>query len=339
MGEQAVHTLRPDRHFDTIASRGGIVASQRELAEVVAALCGGTACALVSRKAGEGLMGMLRSLPAEAGGLATGDGVAFVPSLSVGDGLCVHACDLRTLAKGRGDGDASGLWVADNTLAGPWLCRPLQMGFDVVVEDLRDWLGVDAYALAARSDRQLHLAAGLCGADLDATGLARASERLATTSLLAQRRCDAALTLAHFLDVHPLVEWVSYPGLPQDQANDAARRCLEHGFGALVIFRLAGGCGAEGANRAFAAAAQRGWLAQPSEPCGTRSVIGRACSLSGAPALEDEGEPVLYVRCGTETPLDIVEAVESALATLVPSVPRCSGYQTHPDLESNRTLE
>ncbi|MBW2095820.1 MAG: O-acetylhomoserine aminocarboxypropyltransferase/cysteine synthase [Deltaproteobacteria bacterium] len=59
-----------------------------------------------------------------------------------------------------------------------------------------------------------------------------------TLPLRMQRHCDNALKIAHFLDNHPLVRWVRYPGLEKDPAHEAASRQFKHGFGGMVVFGI-----------------------------------------------------------------------------------------------------
>jgi O-acetylhomoserine (thiol)-lyase len=64
---------------------------------------------------------------------------------------------------------------------------------------------------------------------------------LETLSLRAQRHADNALALAEWLEAHPAVAWVSYPGLEGHPSHRRARRYLRNGFGAVLAFGLEGG--------------------------------------------------------------------------------------------------
>ncbi|MGI9605002.1 MAG: O-acetylhomoserine aminocarboxypropyltransferase/cysteine synthase family protein [Acidimicrobiales bacterium] len=64
---------------------------------------------------------------------------------------------------------------------------------------------------------------------------------LETLSLRVQRHVDNALDLARWLDAHPGVEWVSYPGLESHPSHEIAGRLLDNGFGAVLSFGVAGG--------------------------------------------------------------------------------------------------
>jgi OAH/OAS sulfhydrylase len=64
---------------------------------------------------------------------------------------------------------------------------------------------------------------------------------LETLSLRVQRQADNALELARWLDDHPDVSWVSYPGLEQHPSHGLAKRYLRHGYGCVLTFGLRGG--------------------------------------------------------------------------------------------------
>ncbi|MBU2590885.1 MAG: PLP-dependent transferase, partial [Nitrospinae bacterium] len=55
------------------------------------------------------------------------------------------------------------------------------------------------------------------------------------------RHCENALDIAKFLKDHNSVEWVRYPGLPDDPAYSIAKRYLNKGFGGMVVFGVKGG--------------------------------------------------------------------------------------------------
>ena len=67
---------------------------------------------------------------------------------------------------------------------------------------------------------------------------------LETLSLRVQRHADNALELARWLQDHPAVDWVNYPGLPQHPSHARARRYLRNGYGAVLSFGIRGGAAA-----------------------------------------------------------------------------------------------
>jgi O-acetylhomoserine (thiol)-lyase len=64
---------------------------------------------------------------------------------------------------------------------------------------------------------------------------------LETLSLRVQRHCDNTLALAKWLERHPQVSWVSYPGLESHPHHARARKYLRNGFGAVLSFGIKGG--------------------------------------------------------------------------------------------------
>jgi O-acetylhomoserine (thiol)-lyase len=64
---------------------------------------------------------------------------------------------------------------------------------------------------------------------------------LETLSLRVQRHADNALAVARWLEQHPKVTWVSYPGLPSHPYHANAKKYLRNGFGGVLSFGIAGG--------------------------------------------------------------------------------------------------
>jgi O-acetylhomoserine (thiol)-lyase len=64
---------------------------------------------------------------------------------------------------------------------------------------------------------------------------------LETLSLRVQRHVDNALELAKWLNAHPKIQNVDYPGLPDNKYHSLAKKYLKHGFGGVLAFTLKGG--------------------------------------------------------------------------------------------------
>ncbi len=64
---------------------------------------------------------------------------------------------------------------------------------------------------------------------------------LETLHVRMPRHCSNAQAIAEFLDAHPAVEWVNYPGLPGHPSNGNAKKYLPHGAGAIMGFGIKGG--------------------------------------------------------------------------------------------------
>ncbi len=65
-----------------------------------------------------------------------------------------------------------------------------------------------------------------------------------TLSLRVQRHSDNALAVARYLESHPKVEWVAYPGLESHPTHENAKKYLQNGFGGVVVFGVKGGLAA-----------------------------------------------------------------------------------------------
>ncbi|HEY76123.1 MAG TPA: cystathionine gamma-synthase [Thermoflexia bacterium] len=149
---------------------------------------------------------------------------------------------IADLAHARG-----ALVVVDNTFATPFGQRPLTLGADVVVHSTTKYLGghsdVVGGAVVTR-DESIHQrlaflqnAAGAVPGPFDCWLVLRGIKTLA----LRMRAHEAnALALARFLEDHPAVEQVFYPGLPSHPQHELARRQMDN-FGGMVSFRVRGG--------------------------------------------------------------------------------------------------
>ena len=170
--------------------------------------------------------------------------------------------------------------MVDNTMASPWLCRPIEHGVDIVVHSLTKYLGghgnsiggiiVDsgnfdweasgrfpqmvepdesyhgvkfvetfgelAYIVKARVQvlRDLGAAISPMNAFLILQGIE-------TLPLRMQRHCENAAMIAEFLDQHPKVGWVTYPGLESHASHETAKKYFTGGFGGMIGFGVSGG--------------------------------------------------------------------------------------------------
>lgn len=136
--------------------------------------------------------------------------------------------------------------IVDNTFATPFNQRPLELGIDVVVHSATKYLGGhhDITAGCVVSTRELieqmwrfSIVAGATMSPFDAWLLLRG---LRTLPLRVERHNSNALALARFLEAHPKVERVHYPGLESHPQHELARRQME-GFTGMLGVELRGG--------------------------------------------------------------------------------------------------
>jgi O-acetylhomoserine (thiol)-lyase len=171
--------------------------------------------------------------------------------------------------------------VVDNTFATPFLCRPIEHGADVVVHSATKWIGGHGTSIGGvvvdggrfdwgSADRfrsfyvdpepayhglsfastfgNIAFAIRLRVMLLRDLGPALSPfnsflflQGLETLNLRIRRHSESALQVARFLEQHPAVEWVSYPGLPSHPSHEQGKRYLEGGFGGVLTFGVRGG--------------------------------------------------------------------------------------------------
>ena len=139
--------------------------------------------------------------------------------------------------------------VADNTFASPWIQRPLELGFDVVMHSTTKYLNghsdvIGGIAVVSGEERNaqlrerlafLHNAIGSIAGPFDSFLVLRG---IKTLDLRMRRHCENALELAGWLEGHPKVRQVRYPGLKSHPQHELAQRQMR-GFGGVITFDLA----------------------------------------------------------------------------------------------------
>jgi len=137
------------------------------------------------------------------------------------------------------------LSVSDNTFATPWIQRPIEFGFDIVVHSATKYLNghsdlVSGVAVVGENkelgDRMWFLqnSVGAIAGAFDSFLVLRS---LKTLALRMERHCANALELARWLEEQPQVEKVMYPGLKSHPQHDLARTQMR-GFGGMVSIVL-----------------------------------------------------------------------------------------------------
>ncbi|MFG1428131.1 O-acetylhomoserine aminocarboxypropyltransferase [Roseixanthobacter glucoisosaccharinicivorans] len=273
----------------------------------------------------------------------------FTESIANPGGVVTDIAAISQIAK------AAGLpLIVDNTLATPYLWRPIEHGADIVIHSATKFLGghgnsiggviVDAgtfnwsatdrypflskprpeyqgivlhetfgnfaFAIAARvlGLRDLGPALSPFNAFLILTGIE-------TLTLRMKQHSENALAVAKFLAAHPAVEWVSYPGLPEDKYHALARKYLPKGAGAVFTFGLKGGY--EAGVKLVSHVELFSHLANIGD---TRSLIIHPASTTHR-QLSDEakvaagaGPEVVRISVGIEDVADIIADLQQALA-------------------------
>jgi cystathionine beta-lyase/cystathionine gamma-synthase len=211
------------------------------------------------------------------------------------------------------------LWV-DNTFATPILQRPLELGASVVMHSATK-------AMAGHDDVTAGLIAGpravidrcretmkWLGGCLDPHAAWLLERGLKTLGLRIRRQSDNALTVARWLEKHPAVTAVNYPGLSSHPSHGLAGRQMS-GFGGILAFDLAGG--SEAVNRWARALS----LIRLAPTLGGVETIALVPAVSSHIRLTSEerravgiSDGTIRISCGIEDPADLVEDLERALA-------------------------
>lgn len=200
----------------------------------------------------------------------------FVESLANPGGVVVDLEKVAAIAH-----EAQVPLVVDNTLATPYLCRPIQWGADIIIHSATKFLGgagnsmggliVDCgrfdwaavpgkYPALTEPTASYHglkfyetfgnfgfavacRAVGLrdLGPALSPFNAFLILTGIETLPLRMQRHCENARRVAEFLSGHPRVEWVSYAGLPTDPYHELANKYMPKGAGSVFTVGLRGG--------------------------------------------------------------------------------------------------
>jgi len=210
--------------------------------------------------------------------------------------------------------------IVDNTFASPVLQKPIALGFDMVVHSATKYLGGHSDLIAGAvagsqpwikrvRDNIIYL-----GGCMDPAGAYLLIRGMKTLTVRVERQCKTAMAVAKFLERHPKVARVHYPGLASHPDHKLARRQMRD-FGAMLSFDMKGGLAA--ARRfcdrvqIFALAASLG---------GVESLVVLPIYSSHAKMSRDElhragVEPgTVRVSIGLEDPADLIADLRQALA-------------------------
>jgi cystathionine gamma-lyase len=141
-----------------------------------------------------------------------------------------------------------GIWAAaDNTFASPYVQRPLEHGFDLVVHSTTKYLnghsdmvgGVAVVADNAELSERLKFLQNAVGAIQGPFDSFLALRGLKTLALRMERHCTSGLKIAAWLERHPKVRRVFYPGLASHPQHALAKKQM-HAFGGMISAELEG---------------------------------------------------------------------------------------------------
>lgn len=275
----------------------------------------------------------------------------FIESLANPGGIVTDIAAIARIAH-----DAGIPLVVDNTLASPYLCRPIEHGADIVVHSMTKFLGghgnslggiivdsgkfdwkasgkfptisepSDAYHGMVFADTFGPMAFAIAcraiglrdlGPCLSPFNAFLILSGIETLALRMQRHVDNAMAVARHLKDHPKVSWVSYPGLEGDDYHMLASQYLKNGYGAVLTFGVKGGY--EAGTKVVGAVKLHSHLANIGD---TRSLIIHPASTTHSQLNEEAlvragaGPDVVRLSVGIEDVADIIADLDQALAQI-----------------------
>ena len=246
------------------------------------------------------------------------------------------------------------LFIVDNTLATPILCRPLALGADIVIHSTSKYIDGHAAALGGMivdggefpfrdnprypafnvPDESYH---GIVYADMPAAFAVKCRAQMMrdtgavmspqnafltflgcdTLALRMKKHCENAKKVAAYLDAHPRTEWVRHPSLPQDPYHARMLRYLPDGTGGMLSF------GIDGTAKTCARFMQSlSLITQETHVADVRSCILHPASTThrqlSREALEEAGIPENLIRLsvGIENAEDVIADLDQAFSRM-----------------------
>jgi cystathionine gamma-synthase len=140
--------------------------------------------------------------------------------------------------------------IADNTFGTPINQHPIDLGADLVIHSATKFIGghndVLAGVVCGKSElvRKIYRYRELVGPSLDPHRASLLLRSLKTLALRVERQNQNALSMAQFLEKHPKVLTVNYPGLESHPMHKVAKKQMPGGYGGVLSFEITGGLGA-----------------------------------------------------------------------------------------------
>lgn len=208
---------------------------------------------------------------------------------------------------------AGALCVCDNTWASPLLQRPLGLGADMVVHSTTKYLGghedVTGGAVVSAGDnevfRRIRLIQNVYGAVPSPFDCWLTLRGTRTLHVRMPAHCANAGRIARFLQDHPNVAAVHYPGLPEHPGHDVVGRQMSD-YGGMLSFQVSGGREA-----AMEVAAKVRLFVRATSLGGTQSLIEHRASIEGPESKTPDD--LLRVSVGLENADDLIADLGQAL--------------------------
>ena len=213
--------------------------------------------------------------------------------------------------------------VVDNTFSSPYLQNPLVLGADVVLHSITKYINGHADivggVIVAKEEAMYKKIRGqmiYLGGNMDPHQAYMTHRGLKTLSLRMEKAEENAMKVAEYLEKHPKVEWILYPGLKSHPQHELAKKQMK-GFSSMISFGLKGGLDA---GRIVMDNVHLAGLAVSLG--GVESLIQHPASMTHAgmskEAREEAGitDGLVRYSVGIENVEDIIEDLEQAMAKI-----------------------
>ncbi|TVR12062.1 MAG: O-acetylhomoserine aminocarboxypropyltransferase [Salinarimonadaceae bacterium] len=273
----------------------------------------------------------------------------FIESIANPGGVVVDIAAIAAIAKKH-----KIPLIVDNTMASPYLLRPVEHGADIVVHSATkflgghgnsigglivdggtfNWVGDDRFPMLSKPRPEYNgmvlgetfgnfafaiatrvLGLRDLGPALSPFNAFMILTGIETLPLRMQRHSDNALAVAKHLAAHPTVAWVSYPGLEGDRYHDLAKRYCPKGAGAVFTFGLKGGYDA-----GVALVSKLQLFSHLANVGDTRSLVIHPASTTHRQLTDEQrvaagaGPEVVRLSVGIEDVADIIADLDQALS-------------------------
>ncbi len=223
--------------------------------------------------------------------------------------------DLEMVSKVAGEHDI--LTVCDNTFSSPYFMKPIEYGMDLVLHSTTKYLNghsdVIGGAIVTTTEElseKIQFLLNSMGTNAAPFDSWLVSRGLKTLSIRMEKHAKNAMAIAEYLESHPRVKQVYYPGLPSHSGHEIAKRQMD-GYGGVVSFKL------DGDVAKFLTSLEVFYLAESLG--GTDSLVEHATTMSHAAMSEEARKQagitndLIRLSVGLEDVDDLIEDLDKAL--------------------------
>ncbi len=205
--------------------------------------------------------------------------------------------------------------ACDNTWATPYFTKPFEFGIDLIMHSSTKYFGghsdiiggaviVNGNESLTQKIRDFQILGGAVPSSFDSWLLCRS---LATFPVRMKVHGENAMALAKYLDAHPKIEKVNYPGLPSNEYHTVAASQMKNGFGGMLSILVKGGAG-----ETLRLASNLNTITHATSLGGVESLVDHRQSAEGAHSVSPPN--LLRVSVGIENIDDLIRDFDQALA-------------------------